>query len=298
MAGVESLGEDNSPQKVRADEPGGTGSSHRAVVGAQGGVRGGQQFPAARVHKPGGTGSLAQEVVGAQGGPLRGSSPQQPKHTNLGGRGVPLRRWSVLKEGLQGVAFLNCPGSPAWGDGGFHPGGGLCVRRARSWAYWAYWARPSIPLSYRCPVTAWLVGMGDLQKGGQCVTPPVKGITCCTPRPNVPASYICTTNVAREVTHPCTDHRLGRTPHPPRLVLPGPWKLLPPQRPLLENRPPPRWLVDDALGMRGHCPPGYGTRVRQECPIPRHPLGRTGLYAVWEGRTRDRGPHGARYGPV
>ena len=30
---------------------------------------------------------------------------------------------------------------------------------------------------------------------------PGKGLTCCTPRPNVPASYICTTNVGREVTN-------------------------------------------------------------------------------------------------
>ena len=28
---------------------------------------------------------------------------------------------------------------------------------------------------------------------------PVQDVTCCTPRPNVYASYICTTNVNREL---------------------------------------------------------------------------------------------------
>ena len=36
------------------------------------------------------------------------------------------------------------------------------------------------------------------------MTPPAKGLTCCTLRPNVPALYICTTSVAREVTDPFT----------------------------------------------------------------------------------------------
>ena len=39
--------------------------------------------------------------------------------------------WLVFKDGRRGIAVLNCPGSPAWGDGGFCPGGGMCARRAR-----------------------------------------------------------------------------------------------------------------------------------------------------------------------
>ena len=44
---------------------------------------------------------------------------------------------------------------------------------------------------------------GGSPRGGRCVTSPVKSLTCCMPCPIVPVSYICTTNVAREVTHPC-----------------------------------------------------------------------------------------------
>ena len=40
-----------------------------------------------------------------------GSSSQRPGYNNLGGRGVLPRRWSVLKEGLQGVAVPNGPGT-------------------------------------------------------------------------------------------------------------------------------------------------------------------------------------------
>ena len=56
---------------------------------------------------------------------------------------------------------------------------------------------------YLCPAATWSVGVGDLQRGGRCVAPPVECLTCCTPHPNVLASYICTTNVAKEVTNPC-----------------------------------------------------------------------------------------------
>ena len=57
-------------------------------------------------------------MVGAEGGPAGGSSFLWPSHTGLGGRAALSRRWSVLKEGLRGVAVFNCPGTPAWGDGG------------------------------------------------------------------------------------------------------------------------------------------------------------------------------------
>ena len=69
------------------------------------------------------------------------------------------------------------------------------------------------PVSHRslCRRSAatWSVGVGDFQTEGRCVTPPVKGLSCCTPCPNVPASYLCSTNVAKHVTHPV--HRRVRT---------------------------------------------------------------------------------------
>ena len=77
----------------------------------------GQQLPTALAHQPGGTGSPAQAVVGAQGGPAGGRSSLRPGHTSLGGWGVLPRRWSVLKEGLRGVAVPTSPDTPAWGDG-------------------------------------------------------------------------------------------------------------------------------------------------------------------------------------
>ena len=60
----------------------------------------------ARAHQPGGTGSPAEVVVGAQEGPVGGCNFQRPGHTNPGGRGDVPRWWSVLKEGLWGVAAL------------------------------------------------------------------------------------------------------------------------------------------------------------------------------------------------
>ena len=50
--------------------------------------------------------------------------------TSLGGRGVLLRWWSVLKEGLRGVAVPNGPGTTASGDGSSCPSGGRCPRSA------------------------------------------------------------------------------------------------------------------------------------------------------------------------
>ena len=49
--------------------------------------------------------------------------------TSLGGRGVLLRWWSVLKEGLRGLAVPNGPGTTASGDGWFLCGG-WCPRIA------------------------------------------------------------------------------------------------------------------------------------------------------------------------
>ena len=120
--------------RARAHQPGGTGSPAKVVVGAQRGPAGGCNFKRpghtclggqgvlsrrwlvlqeglrgaaaskARAHLPVGRGSPAQVVVGAQGGPAGGCSFHQPGHTCLGGPGVLSRRWSVLKEGLRGVA--------------------------------------------------------------------------------------------------------------------------------------------------------------------------------------------------
>ena len=69
-------------------------------------------------------GGPAQVVVGSQGGPAGDSSSQRPGLTSLEGRGVLPRRWSVLKEGMQGVAVPNGPGSPlgiSLGDRGLLP---------------------------------------------------------------------------------------------------------------------------------------------------------------------------------
>ena len=49
-------------------------------------------------------------MVGALGGPAGVRRSQRPRHTSLGGRGVVPSWWWVLKEGLRGVAFPNCPG--------------------------------------------------------------------------------------------------------------------------------------------------------------------------------------------
>ena len=59
-----------------------------------------------------------------------GSNALRPGHTDPGGRGVLLRRWLLLKEGLQGAVAPNGPGTPAWGDGESCLGGGWCSRRA------------------------------------------------------------------------------------------------------------------------------------------------------------------------
>ena len=59
-----------------------------------------------------------------------GSSSLRPGRTSLGGRGVLHMRWSVLKEGLRGVAVPNGSGTPASGDGESCPGGDRCSRSA------------------------------------------------------------------------------------------------------------------------------------------------------------------------
>ena len=59
------------------------------------------------------------------------AAPKRCGLTYLWGRGVLPRRWSVLMEGLQGVAVPNGPGTPAWGDGESCLGGVRCSRRAR-----------------------------------------------------------------------------------------------------------------------------------------------------------------------
>ena len=64
----------------------------------------GVAVPKAWAHQPGGTWSHAQVVVGAQGGPAEGNSPQWLGTLARVGRGVLLRWWSLLKEGLRGAA--------------------------------------------------------------------------------------------------------------------------------------------------------------------------------------------------
>ena len=89
-----------------------------------------QHLPTARAQQPHATWSPTQSVVGAQGGPAGGSSSQRPGHTNVGGRGVVLRWWSVLQEGLRVVGVPNSPGTPPREDGESCPGAGRCSRRA------------------------------------------------------------------------------------------------------------------------------------------------------------------------
>ena len=69
-------------------------------------------------------------MVGAQVGPPGGSSSHRPGLTSRGGLVVLPRQWSVLKEGVQGVAVPDSPGSPASGDGESSQGGGRCLGRA------------------------------------------------------------------------------------------------------------------------------------------------------------------------
>ena len=76
----------------------------------------GAAVPKAQAHRPCGSGSLAPVAVGAQGGPAGGSSPQGPGTPAWGGRGVLPRRWSVLKEGLRGVAVPKAQAHRPWGS--------------------------------------------------------------------------------------------------------------------------------------------------------------------------------------
>ena len=117
-------------QRPGHTEPGGTWSTAQVVVGAQGGPAWCSSFQKAWAHLPGGTGSPIQTVVGAEGRPARGMSSQWPGHTNPGRRGVLPRWWSVLKEGLWGVAVPNGPVTPSRGDGESCRGGGPCSGRA------------------------------------------------------------------------------------------------------------------------------------------------------------------------
>ena len=59
-----------------------------------------------------------------------GSSSLRPGHTSLGGLGVLPGRWSVLKEGLRGVALFTGQGTLALGDVESCPGGGRCSKMA------------------------------------------------------------------------------------------------------------------------------------------------------------------------
>ena len=104
----------------------------------------GQQLPTARAYKPRGTGSAAHAVVGAQGSlrgvavpngsgtPASGDGESCPGGDRcsrsacggqllptapLGGWGVLPRRWSVLKEGLRGVAVPHGLGTSSGGRG-------------------------------------------------------------------------------------------------------------------------------------------------------------------------------------
>ena len=61
---------------------------------------------------------------------MGGSSFQWPRHTSLGERGAPPRRWSVLEEGVLGTIAPCGPGTPACGEGVSCPGVGRCSRRA------------------------------------------------------------------------------------------------------------------------------------------------------------------------
>ena len=85
----------NSSLRPGQTRLGGRGVPPRRWLGLKEGP-GGQQVLTAWPHQPWGTGSRAQAVVGAQGGLAGGNSSLQPGHTGLGGRGILPRRWSVL----------------------------------------------------------------------------------------------------------------------------------------------------------------------------------------------------------
>ena len=122
-------GGDNSSQPPGHTSLGGRGVLPRRWLVLKECVHG-QQLPTARAYKPRGTGSATHAVVGAQGGLAGGSSFHRPGHTGLGRRGVLPRWWSVLKDGLRGVAISNILGTLASGDGESCPSEGWCSRKA------------------------------------------------------------------------------------------------------------------------------------------------------------------------
>ena len=119
----------------------------------------GAAVPKARAQQPRETGFPTWGVVGAQGRPTGGHHLPRRGHTILGGRGVLLRRWSVLKMGLRRAAVPKArahqprgtgspaevvigaqgwpaggsspqgPRTPASRDGESRPGGGRCSGR-------------------------------------------------------------------------------------------------------------------------------------------------------------------------
>ena len=75
----------------------GEGASWQTEVGAQGGPAGDSSSQTTQAHQPVERGSLAQARVGARGRPAGGICLQRFGLTNLGGRSVLSRRWSLLK---------------------------------------------------------------------------------------------------------------------------------------------------------------------------------------------------------
>ena len=144
MARAHQPGQTGSPAQVVLKEglrgvavPNGPGKpSQRDVEYCPGGGRcsrkacGGQQPPKGLGTPAWGDGNSYPGGGRCSGRPVGGSSSQWPGHFNPGGRRVLPWWWSVLKEGLWGVAVPNGPGTPARGDGESCRGGGRCSRRA------------------------------------------------------------------------------------------------------------------------------------------------------------------------
>ena len=107
-------------------------------------------------------------VVGAQGGSAGGSSSQRPVHTSLGGWGVMPKRWMVLKEGLQGAASRNGPGTTTSRNVTSCPRGSRCSSRAH-WGRWSVLQEglPGVAVPNGLGTSPW----GDGEScpcGGQC----------------------------------------------------------------------------------------------------------------------------------
>ena len=145
------------PPRPGQHQPLGTGSPVQAVLGAQGGSAGGNspQGPGTPILGDGescpGGGRCSRRACGGQQSQGPGTLPdrdgesctgsgrclgrarggqQSPRagHTSLRGWEVLFRRWSVLYEGLRGVAAAKARATPALGDGESCPGGARCSR--------------------------------------------------------------------------------------------------------------------------------------------------------------------------